>query len=197
MEKNNESYELALEVIESRIKSIEDKLFGQNKPNQIPAQHLIDQMLQIDSKLRELTAGKERFNNCHQKLNENKKWFEPDYIESSMSSATSKLEEVLAREDDINKQTQQFDKIKLLEKNIDSPQIRECDSLRPHLEKIQIIALDQNQQAQQFDQKIQHLINEYNRWIVNVKSQLANWDEILKKAEREKRDKRKGKFEFD
>ena len=197
MEQSNQSYELVLEVIESRIKSIEDKLFGQNKPNQIPAQNLIDQMLQIDSKLKELTAGKERFNNCHQKLNENNKCFEPDYIESLMSSATSKLEEVLAREDDIKKQTQQFEKIKLLEKNIDSPQIRECDSLRPNLEKIQMIALDQNQQAQQFDEKIQHLINEYNRWIVDVKSQLANWDEILKKVEREKRDKRKGKFEFD
>jgi hypothetical protein len=170
----------AIELLELRVKYIEDRLIG-NKCNRIS--NISEELSQIDSKLKELTAGKERFNNCFQKLTQLDKWLDFEYIDRILATDSTQFEQVLGFEDMIKSEAQIFEAINRLDKTIDSPHIRNYSKFEPKLNEIRFVALKQSHDSKQIEEKTKQLLLTYNQWLSVVKNQLALWDQKLSQLE--------------
>lgn len=185
-------------LLDFRVQALERRIVGDANVKQLNlSTNLIDQLLQIESKLKVITTGKERFKNCNQKLSEYEKLLNPDYFDTVAASDAVKFEELVNREDEIRREAAQLERIKLLEKNIDSPQLRNFNTLNPKLNQIQEIALKQCSRMEKLNQETARLLQEYNQWLSSVKKQLVVWDEKITELEKQKKEKKTTNLEFD
>ena len=182
----------ALDLLELRLRYIEDSVVGSSRVSTTPSNHnsICEQLIQIESKLKELTAGKERFNNCFQKCQQLGKYLDNEYIDRIMSSDSAKFEQIVNFEEQIKSEAKTLERVEELSKNIDSSHLRSFDRLLPQINKIRKISLEQSQEALKIEEKSRQLILVYNQWLENIKTQLTDWDQKLTQLENQQKTKK-------
>jgi len=173
----------ALDLLELRVKAIEDEVLGRDASRVQNKVSLVDQLVQIDGKLKELTTGKERFNNCFQKCRQLDKYLDTEYLDRISCSDSAKLDTILTFEDEIKCEAQSLERVEQLTKNIDSPHIRDYQKFESKLSQIRFIGLQQSQESTKIEDKSRQLIVSYNEWLENIKRQLTSWDLMLTQLE--------------
>ena len=182
-----------LDLLELRLRHIEDRVSGGRSATTSDQSPICDQLIQIEAKLKELTAGKERFNNCFHSCRQLDKYLDPEYVDRIMATDSAKFETILSFEDEIKAEAKSLDRVEELSKNLDSNQLRNFDKLYPKLNKIRLTSLEQSQESVKIEEKTRLLMLTYNQWLENVKTQLKEWDRVLSQLEKEKKSKKSGK----
>ncbi|XP_054168914.1 dynactin subunit 3-like [Oppia nitens] len=168
----------ALDLLEMRLKTLEDRLLSQRNNGQ-QQQCLTDQLLQIDGKLKELTAGKDRFNNCYKKCRQLDKYLDTEYIDRLTATDSSKLEQIVNFEDQIKEESTGLERVDQLSSVIDLPHLRDFDKFDNKLNGIRLIGLSQSQESAKIGEKSRQLLLTYNEWLDNIKQQLQYWDQVI------------------
>ena len=195
----------ALDLLELRLRYIEDRIVGKRVPTpsddslRTPSDDnsICEQLIQIEAKLKELTAGKERFNNCFQKCQELDKYLDTEYIDRIMATDSTKFEQIINFEEQIRTEAKSLERVEELSKNIDSIHLRSFEKLVPKLNKIRLITLEESQESAKIEDKSRQLILTYNQWLQNMKSQLSVWDQKLTQLENQKKSKKSNQIEID
>lgn len=185
-----------LDSLELRLREVEDRVSGgravtTTDPKWTP---ICDNLIQIEAKLKELTAGKERFNNCFQSCRQLDKYLDPEYIDRIVATDSVKFETILSFEELIRSEAKSLERVDQLSKNLDSSHLRDFDKLYPKLNEIRLTSLVQSQESAKIDEKTRILILSYNKWLENVKIQLKEWDRVLTQLENEKKSKKKSNY---
>lgn len=210
---NNQSVEL----LNLRLQTIEDQLFGSDEfelsstigssslitpPNALA---LIRSLSEIDQKLKSLTIGKERFSMCYTELGKFEKWItsDDDKIASAVrdsssisESESSKCEEILAFENEIQIDANMATKIGQLKPIFDSDsskQLRSVPELEPKLENLKLNLLNAKRQIYDLEDETRLIIEQTMTWFNDIASKLSSIHEDITQLERKKEEAR---FEY-
>lgn len=194
-----------LNLIELRVSQLEKRLMSSENRNEMddegseersPAastsneKPVLDSLVEINEKLRGLTAGRERFKKVHEKLSEIEPLINnPDEIDELISSPPHpwKVEQILAKETSIRNRAANLEKLtNSAAKVLDCKQMQTCDELKPKLAAIQRAALEQRQGIKALTAETESLISSYNQFIDLIKTQLVAWDAKLRDLEQKR-----------
>jgi hypothetical protein len=187
----------AVDLLDLRIRAIEERLLGRTATRAdtgVDANHtIVDQLVRIDERLQELTAGKERFNNCYQKCRQLDKYLDTEYMERMAATDSAKLEQILAFEEQLKDESHCLERVDQLSANIDSDHIRGHQKFQQRLDKIRVISLQRSQESARIEGKTKQLVLSYNQWLEAIKRQLADWDQVVTQLEDKHRNQKSRK----
>lgn len=176
---------------------IEQRLYGFNTANfsatgEISGEHqnvqqqqpnLIEMLAEIESKLKSLTIGKDRFNQCYNELQRLQKWLreddQMDLLIRTFGSHSSviKFEQVLAFEDEIRSDFDRIEQINRLKPSLDQKNFIRIAELEPKLIRLKLQLFEAKQQSKQLDLETKELIERFNQWYGNL---IENFQQIHK-----------------
>lgn len=173
-----------VDSLEFRVQELERIVYGNEKPNKSNFQlQYMDMLLSINNQLQSLVASREKVFGLFTKTEEIEKYLDPEYTDELSLTDAAKLELILSEEDKIRQTVDCLQKVNDLKDILDSQHIKAVPSLSPKLCELAAIQLDQQEECNNFSNKVQHLFNAYNKTIRILSQQFILWDEIVTKAE--------------
>ncbi|XP_027198175.2 uncharacterized protein LOC113792479 [Dermatophagoides pteronyssinus] len=189
----------SIDLLSLRLADIEQRLYGFNTANfsatgEIAGDHqnvqhqqqqpnLIEMLAEIESKLKSLTIGKDRFNQCYNELQRLQKWLreddQMDLLIRTFGSHSSviKFEQVLAFEDEIRSDFDRIEQIDRLKPSLDQKNFIRIAELEPKLIRLKLQLFEARQQSKQIDLETKELIERFNNWYGNL---IENFQQIHK-----------------
>ncbi|KAH9418168.1 hypothetical protein DERP_010721 [Dermatophagoides pteronyssinus] len=188
----------SIDLLSLRLADIEQRLYGFNTANfsstgEITGDHqnvqqqqqpnLIEMLAEIESKLKSLTIGKDRFNQCYNELQRLQKWLreddQMDLLIRTFGSHSSviKFEQVLAFEDEIRSDFDRIEQINRLKSSLDQTNFIRIAELEPKLIRLKLQLFEARQQSKQLDLETKELIERFNQWYGNL---IENFQQIHK-----------------
>ena len=140
-------------------------------------------LAEIESKLKSLTIGKDRFNQCYNELQRLQKWLreddQMDLLIRTFGSHSSviKFEQVLAFEDEIRLDFDRIEQINRLKSSLDQTNFIRIAELEPKLIRLKLQLFEARQQSKQLDLETKELIERFNNWYGNL---IENFQQIHK-----------------
>lgn len=181
------------------MQEIEHKLFGPTGDVQVSLNgnepvNLINMLIDIDNKLKTLTIGKDRFNQCYNELCKLQKIFSNDEDFQALLSSTVnnnetvKFEEILAFEDKITDDGNMVDAIEKLEPCLELNHIRKVSDLEPMLNSIKLSLFQLRQCSNDIEDELQVMLESYTNWFCFIKQKLEQFNTELTQLEIKKQE---------
>lgn len=184
-----------------RLEDIEESVFGQldlsNPENN--GTTLMSMITELDNRIRSLTLGQDNFLECYHELVKLNQRIKPDWSDwygagecpaipanYDGTSFASKLEDVLAFEDEIKGDADISEHIQRLKSALDAPHIHRIDEMKARLPQLKQTMAIQKKQIETLDADTAQLKNAYNRWLTEVTEKLAQFGKSLDELERRK-----------
>lgn len=196
----------SIDLLSLRLADIEQRLYGFNPDfsTKISAEHqnaihavaphnvnLIGMIAEIEAKLKSLTMGKDRFNQCYNELLRLQKWLREDdqmdlLIRTFGSHASVvKFEQVLAFEDEIRSDFERIGQIERLKPTLDQTHLSRMAELEPKLVRLKLQLLAAQQQSKELDHETKELIERFKIWYGDLMGNFQRIHENLCQLERQ------------
>ncbi|XP_074597208.1 dynactin subunit 3-like [Brevipalpus obovatus] len=184
----------SVERLERRVCFLERLVMG-SRYRVPPESNLVDPLLEVISKLRTLTGGREKFDILSVKLQELGPYIEKmDQFNEDCDPDLVRWELILSQEDNLRKKSALLDIILEHRRIVDSEVLKDLDPFKAKLEKLHTIAVKQEQQANQLSKETLNLIENYNQLLTKIKSRLVAWDKKLLLIEAHKDERKVGEI---
>ncbi|XP_042898445.1 dynactin subunit 3 [Parasteatoda tepidariorum] len=178
-----------IEAIESRIKSLEDLVYGNSAPDS--ENKCVETLMNVQNKLQSAVTGREKITTVFSKLDDLEKYLNPDFKENVTLTDPVKTNLVLLEEDRIRNAVDSLQTVKELMQYLDSEHIKVVPSLCPKLYEVSQIQIKLQEHAGELTKETKQLIANYDDLVLSLSKQFILWDSILSKIEKEKLPKKK------
>lgn len=184
----------SIEILGLRLQGIEDKLFGPGEDGQSELKwnergNVVNTLVEVDTKLKSLTIGKDRFSQCHNELSQLQHKIGSDRELQSMWSGDNPeatqvaFEEVLAFEEQILADSTWVERIETLEPSMDSPHIRGVPDLQSKLCSLKMNLLQLRKASLDMEDEIHVMCEQYIAWLRDTEHLLGQFNSDLEKLE--------------
>merc|ERR1719369_1062749 len=172
----------SLTVLEDRVKRLEDKFYGaQNKDGEYS--EVVSTLSNLGGQLGAALGTRDRMMMVMKRLEELQRYLDPSYGESLELSDNVKLDLVLNREEHLQQQHQQLNKMHELKHVLDSQHISDAASLSDQLIKVANAHAQQEEAVSRQAMEINNMVDQYNSIINTITETFVKMDEIVTKAE--------------
>ncbi|XP_053208461.1 uncharacterized protein LOC128392458 [Panonychus citri] len=176
--------EEALIRLEQRVALIE-RLVNGSKPNYEDDNSLVDPLLEVITKLRAITAGREDYFKLYDTYGDF--IYKLDQLEGNIEPDSVKWENILAQEDKLREKSSMLEAVVSKRAIIDSTAFKNIEPLKPRMEKLKDLVIKQSEEVDKVSQETQDLIRNYNQLITRIRNKMIGWDKSLSVMELAKR----------
>ena len=183
--------EEALIRLEERVAMIERLVMG-SKANCDDENSLVDPLLDIITKLRSLTAGRDNYNQLAKQYEEYGEFIDKlDQFEGNVEPDAVKWEHILAQEDKLREKATLIESIVSKKDVVDSNALKDIDPLTPKVEKLRDLIIRQDEEATKVSQETQDLIRNYHQLMFRLRNKMITWEKRLSAIESSKKSSKK------
>ncbi|XP_038068206.1 dynactin subunit 3-like [Patiria miniata] len=174
-----------LEVLETRIKCLEDRIYGSESSLGKEANNpeVLKTLGGVKQSLDGLTTGKERIQALWKRLEELNSNLDPELTDKLTLTEDAKADIILAEEAQLKKLAGLLEKLQGMKGTLDSEHTKGAPAFRDKLQPLVTVQLDQKERAQKQNQEVNELLEAYNNIITLISQQFVQWDAVMTRYE--------------
>lgn len=170
--------------LQARLADVESRLYGVRRPGESRGGGKIaDGLMRVQSTLGNIAGKRERIKILYKKIEDLKKYLDPQYIDRIVVPDAMKLEFILAEEQYILDQAALLEQLSILQPFLDSEHIQAVPGHASKLQTLSQIHIQQQDQSDEITEETRRLLEDYNKMTVLLSKQFVQWDEILTQME--------------
>ncbi|XP_078530823.1 dynactin subunit 3 [Lissotriton helveticus] len=170
--------------LQARLADVESRLYGERRPGESRGGGKIaDGLMRIQNTLANIAGKRERIKILYKKIEDLKKYLDPQYIDRIIVPDAMKLEFILAEEQYILEQAALLEQLSILQPFLDSEHIKAVPGHASKLQALSQIHIQQQDQSDEITEETKKLLEDYNKMTVLLSKQFVQWDEILTQME--------------
>lgn len=173
-----------MDTLQLRVADLEQQILGDTE-SKYEVLNLGKAINDIQSRIKSLTIGNDRFALCNKELTRLQPYICSDDVELCYDRST-RLQDVLAFQDDIISDTILAQQIEHLKPCLDKPFIHDSTQHAPLLEECKLSLIQASKANQQISQQIASMSEQVSAWHNNVWNMLTNVNDKLVQLEARK-----------
>ncbi|XP_069482931.1 dynactin subunit 3 [Ambystoma mexicanum] len=170
--------------LQGRLENLETRVYGERRPGDgRGSAKIADGLMKVQSALANLAGKRERIKSLFKKIEDLKKYLDPEYIDRIAVPDAMKLEFILAEEQYILEHAALLEELSVLQSFLDSEHVKAVPGYATKLQKLSQIHIQQQDQSENINEETKKFLEDYNKMTLLLSKQFVQWDEMLTQME--------------
>ncbi|KAL0281662.1 UNVERIFIED_CONTAM: hypothetical protein PYX00_002581 [Menopon gallinae] len=177
----------ALDLIESKIRELELKVYGEKFQSSDHFNPVVDSLLHANTVMTTALSGMERFTSLHKRLAELNNYLEMNPIQDDPADLITKLNIILSVEDEYKNSAELMEKFSGLKDVLDDDRIKNVELLKADLNNVIAHHLSKREQLQDINNEVGQVLTNFNEVCLEISKSLFLLNEAITKLEESKK----------
>lgn len=175
-----------LDIIESKIRELELKVYGENWQ---PSDHfnpIMDSLLKANTIMTTALSGMDKFTTLYRRLTELNGYLEMNLTSDDPVELVTKLNIILSMEDEFRNSVELMEKFSTLRDVLDDDRIKNIESLKADLNNVMAHHLSKREHLNDINNEVEQVLKNFNEICLEISKSLFLLNEVITKLEKSK-----------
>lgn len=175
----------ALDIIESKIRELELKVYGEKAEPTENFNPVIDSLLQANTLMVATLSGREKFTSIFKRLHELNEYLELNPLNDDPTGLVTKLNIILSLENEYKDSVQLMEKVNELKVVLDDDKIKNTELLKDDLNNLIAKHLSKKERLEEINNEVGEVLSKFNDVCLEISKSFFLLNEAITKLENE------------
>lgn len=175
----------ALDIIESKIRELELKVYGEKPEPTENFNPVIDSLLQANTLMVATLSGREKFTSIFKRLHELNEYLELNPLNDDPRGLVTKLNIILSLEKEYKDSVQLMEKVNELKPVLDDDKIKNTQLLKNDLNDLIAKHLSKKERLEEINNEVGEVLSKFNEVCLEISKSFFLLNEAISKLENE------------